>query len=131
MLDRSGRNQSAVAGVGRNIRSQVGKRAVDLLAFDRAADDEVVRAPAVIAAVTVLNQSAAEVGSGEQRHVIGRSHGVHRRLKEGNRRCQLRQQIGLRRDLVRMRVVATHRHQEHLACGAERASNADDFGDHR
>src|SRR6267142_4076087 len=68
LVDGRGGNPAAGAGVVRAADGERGKFAISLPAFDPAAHDEVVAAPAVIAAHTVGRKGAAKIAGGERRH---------------------------------------------------------------
>ena len=65
LIDGRGRNDLAPAGVVGPVVLQRGMRAEEASAAHRAADHEMVRAPAVVGAVAVRRQRAAEVRGGE------------------------------------------------------------------
>src|SRR5688500_5880704 len=67
LVDRGGRDDLAVAGVVRiAVRRQRRQRAVEALAMHRAAEHEVVAAPAVVGDGTVDRERAAEIRRGER-----------------------------------------------------------------
>ena len=81
------------------------RRAVEGRPFHRTAHHQMVAAPAVVGAIAVGRQRAAEVRRGERRDLVGHA------------------QRGVQ-------VEAADRHQEHLAPGAQSAARRDQPGDH-
>ena len=83
-------------------------------------------APAVVRAVAVRTQGAAEFGSGEGGHLIGHPHPVQFRLEGRQRLAQFAQQGGMVVAQAGVVVIAVLGHEEHLAARA--AARGDDAG---
>ena len=109
---RRGRQQVAAAHVVRAAQHGIGPRAVEVATLDRAADDEVVRAPAVIRAFPVRIQCATEVGRGKRRHAIGHAQRDGRLIERRQRIAEFRHAATMAVDQSRMLVEATDRRHE-------------------
>src|SRR5689334_5342762 len=70
-VDARGGDPAAVRGVVGAADGERGHAAVDVAAFDGAADDDVMTAPAVVGTVAVGPVGAAEIRGGEGGHAIG------------------------------------------------------------
>src|SRR6185295_117847 len=81
LIYRCGRNPAALAGVVRAVDGERRKLAVEAPAAHRAAEHEVVAAPAVVRAVAVGDEGAAEIGGGEGGHGVADAELVHRRVE--------------------------------------------------
>ena len=101
-------------------------RAIAAPAPHRAAKHQVMSAPAVVRAVAVRTQGAAEFGSGEGGHLIGHPHPVQFRLEGRQRLAQFAQQGGMVVAQAGVVVIAVLGHEEHLAARAQRLARGDD-----
>src|ERR1035438_753035 len=100
LVNRRGRNPAARAGVVGAVDGERGKRAVGFAALDRAPDDKMMTAPAVIAALAVAGKRAAKIAGGEGGDArrdagIKRFELFHRALKGVEALAQFREQIGV------------------------------------
>ena len=102
--------------------------AVERLAFDGSADHEVVAAPAMVGAVAVAAQRAAEVGGGERRDLAGHAQLDGGVVEGGHGVADLAEQRGVVGDQVVVQVKAADRDKKHLSFGAQCAACANQPG---
>src|SRR6266850_3425812 len=81
LVDGRARNPAASVGIVRTVNRKSRKSSVSALAIDGAAHDEVVAAPAVIAATVVAQQGAAKIAGGKSSYVTGQTQLLHRALE--------------------------------------------------
>ena len=76
----------------------VGNCAVGALAVDRAAEDQVMAAPAVVAALAVARKCAAKIAGGESGDLFRKTELFHRALEGDHALAQFGEQVGVRAD---------------------------------
>jgi hypothetical protein len=145
LVDSGRRNPAASAGV---VRAADGKRRKFSVSFAaehgpvgeigraRAADDEMVAAPAVVTPLPVAWERAPEIAGGECRDVVLQSELLHRLLEDQQRLAQFREQICVRADddvirrriavirLAAVQIVSAHLAEEYLPLHAEAIGRA-------
>ena len=97
--------------------------------MDRAADDEMMASPAMVGAVAIVDQGAAEVGGGKGGDLVGDAEFDRGHVKGGDRFVELGQQFGMLDRERAVRVEAAEADEENLPPAAERAAGADQAGD--
>src|SRR6185437_6259476 len=70
LVDRGRGYPAAGAGIVWSVNCQIGKCAIGFLAFHRSAQDQMMAAPAVVAALAVAGEGSAEIAGGEGSYLL-------------------------------------------------------------
>jgi hypothetical protein len=81
LVDGSGGYEAASSDVVCLVRTDDGILAIHIVALDSAADNEVMTAPAVVGAVAVAGEGAAEVGGSEGGDLVAETRGLHESIE--------------------------------------------------
>ena len=79
------------AGVVRSVNGESGEGAVSALAFNRAAENEVVASPAMIAPLAVAGEGSSKITGSEGGDIVAQPELFHRALEGKNALAQLGQ----------------------------------------
>ncbi len=130
LIDRARRQQAPAADLVGRIERDRRRGAVETSATDRAAQHQMVRAPAMVRPVAVRGQRATEIGGGEGGHLVRDTQLHGRAIKSVEREIELTHKPRMIDHLRVVGVVAAHRDHEDLPPHPQRAACRDDARDH-
>jgi len=129
LVDGSGGNEAASSDVVGLVRTDDGILAIHIVSLDSAADDEVVAAPAMVSAVAVAGEGAAEVGGGKGGDLVAEAGGLHESIEVLESLTELGEELGVGCSLAVVGIEAAELDVEDLPVDAEAGAPADDAGD--
>ena len=129
MVDRDSGQQAALSDLVRAGHRNLRGNAIETAAIDRAAHDEMVRAPTMIGTIAVRLQSPAKIGGSEGRDLVGNTQFHGGFVKGIHREIELPHQIILIANKIIMQVEPAHADHEHLTPCTQRLTRRDQAGD--
>src|SRR6185503_7291381 len=114
-----GNPRAARTGVIRTPDGEVGHLAVDVAALDGAADDEVIRAPAMVGAIAIRVKRATKVRRGERRDLLRAAELDRGAIERRDVSADVGKKVRMRAELRVVQIPAADAGEENLALQAE------------